>query len=210
MTQADHPNTDDDLRLLLVRHGESIYNEQNRLAGRTDVELNARGKRQAKALAERFRDTELDTVYSSSLSRALETATIASEPHGIDITTVDTLCERSFGRLEERHKPAVERSRAETNVNRSEWCPPGGETRQDVADRVVPFVERLIDEHRGEVVMIVAHSGVNKTLLAALTSGDCMWGHRIAQNNTALNVLEYNGSWTLERVNDTAHLEALR
>lgn len=193
-------------RVLLFRHGESVSNEQERFAGHTDVELTERGRTQAAKLAERVKRSDIDSVYASTLQRAVETAEIVAEPHSLAVTPIDELKERSFGVLEGRAKSAEDTFRDPSGPNRSEWCPPEGESRADVADRVLPVIDRIADDHGGDTIAVVAHGGVNRTILAGLASGDCMWGHRISQANTSFNVLTRADSWTVQRINDTAHL----
>lgn len=198
----------DGCRVLLFRHAESVSNEQNRFAGRTDVELTDRGRKQAARLADRIEEIEIDAAYASTLQRARETAEIVAEPHGLNVTTVDAIKERSYGVLEGRPKSEESEFRDPSGSNRSEWRPPEGESRSDVADRVLPAVEGIADDHGGDTVAIVAHGGVNRTILAGLASGDPMWGHRIEQGNTSFNVLTRVDGWSVQQVNDTAHLEA--
>ena len=82
---APAPN---ECRVLLFRHAESVSNEGNRFAGRTDVELTERGRAQAEKLADRIAKTEIDAAYASTLQRATKTAEIVADPHGLDVTPV--------------------------------------------------------------------------------------------------------------------------
>lgn len=198
----------EECHLILARHAESVSNADGFFAGQTDVGLTDDGRTQAAALGERLRGVAFDAAYSSTLQRAEETAAIAVEPHDLDVTTVPELSERSFGVLEGKDKTAESEYRDPSTTNRSEWQPPEGENREDVADRVLPAIERLAEAHVGETIFVVAHGEVNRTVVASLASGDIAWGHRIEQENTALNVFSYNGSWTIDRINDAAHLEA--
>lgn len=193
-------------RVLLFRHGESVSNKRNYFAGWTDVDLTERGRNQATKLAHRIADIEIDAAYASTLQRATETAEIVVESHDINVTSIDAIKERSYGVLEGRPKSEERAFRDPSGPNRSEWHPPEGESRSDVADRVFPAIEGIADDHSGDTVVIVAHGGVNRTILAGLISGDPMWGHQIAQENTSFNVLTRSDSWSLQRVNDTAHL----
>lgn len=195
-------------RLVLARHAQSVSNAEGFFAGQTDVGLTENGRAQAAALGERLRGIAFGAAYASTLTRAEETARIAVEPYDLDVETLPELRERCFGVLEGKDKSEETEYRDPGTTDRSEWRPPEGENRDDVADRVLPVIERLAIEHRGETILVVAHGEVNRTVVASLASGDAAWGHRIEQENTALNVLSYTGSWTVDRVNDAAHLEA--
>jgi len=90
------------LRLLLVRHGESVWNEEERIQGQQDIPLSENGRRQAVALGERLRDVRIDACFSSPLKRATETAELILKASGnsLPIVTLPELMERNFGEWE--------------------------------------------------------------------------------------------------------------
>jgi broad specificity phosphatase PhoE len=79
------------VKIILVRHGETDWNRKEVFRGRIDVGLNRNGREQAKALAEATRTFRIDAVYSSPLSRSMETANITAEAHHLDVTIFATL-----------------------------------------------------------------------------------------------------------------------
>ena len=86
------------MRLLLVRHGETDWNAAGRIQGCTDTPLNARGRAQAAALAEKLRSSErAEALYTSPLRRAAETAEIIGSALGLRPEPVEALREISFG-----------------------------------------------------------------------------------------------------------------
>ncbi|MBC7325685.1 MAG: histidine phosphatase family protein, partial [Moorella sp. (in: Bacteria)] len=87
----------ENIRIYLVRHGETEWNNNGRYQGHTDVALSVSGRRQAELLRERFRSIPLDSVYSSDLSRARETAAVIAAPHGLTIKTEEAFREIDFG-----------------------------------------------------------------------------------------------------------------
>lgn len=83
--------------LLLIRHGETLWNRQGRFQGSADIALSELGRAQARRLAESLADKHLDAIYSSPLSRALDTAKAVAAPHGLEVQVVDDLAEINVG-----------------------------------------------------------------------------------------------------------------
>ena len=145
------------LRLWLVRHGATEWSDAGRLNGWTDVPLNARGRAQAVALAERLAGTGVAGIWSSDLSRATETARLATGEPAPD----PRLRELDFGSLEgmrwEECPPEVRRAMAAFEGFRA----PGGESVESLRARVFDFVHSL---PRGDQV-VFTHGGVIRLLL---------------------------------------------
>ena len=87
-------------RLYLIRHGETDSNKSFRFQGQTDIELNEKGLAQAELLAEHFKNIRLDAVYSSSLTRARQTAAPLAAVHGLEVQQVEDIKEIAFGKWE--------------------------------------------------------------------------------------------------------------
>jgi broad specificity phosphatase PhoE len=146
--------------ILLARHGETDWNVQRRWQGHTDTPLNDTGRAQARALAGELAGEGIDAVYSSDLMRAHETARLVAEPRGLSVTAIRDLRERSFGSIEglttdeiqERH-PGME-------------LPWGdGETREEMAERVLAAIRRIAEAHPESRVLIVSHGGPLRAVL---------------------------------------------
>ena len=88
------------MELYIVRHGQTVWNVENKVQGRTDIPLNEEGIRQAEKLAEVLKDTPLDLVITSPLSRAWVTGKTVADSHGIPCLTDDRLIEMCFGEFE--------------------------------------------------------------------------------------------------------------
>lgn len=155
--------------ILIARHGESDWNREHRWQGQADRPLTERGREQAQALAERLAHVELDTVYSSDLRRALDTASAVAQRQGLDVQVVEDLREVDVGswsgltreEAEERFPDGFRRWRAGF---------PGwddGETYEAMADRVLGAVERLGREHGDGQLLVVSHGGPIRALHAA-------------------------------------------
>lgn len=141
--------------LYIVRHCRTDWNELRKVQGRTDVPLNATGRKQAEELALRFADKDFAEVYSSPLSRAAETARIIS---GRKPVTDERLLERLFGALEGQSKES-EQFTAFWSLD-DELKMPGTETIDCTAERVREVTDELIARSREKDVLAVTHGGV--------------------------------------------------
>eukprot|EP00197_Chlamydomonas_leiostraca_P008106 CAMPEP_0202867708 /NCGR_PEP_ID=MMETSP1391-20130828/9580_1 /ASSEMBLY_ACC=CAM_ASM_000867 /TAXON_ID=1034604 /ORGANISM="Chlamydomonas leiostraca, Strain SAG 11-49" /LENGTH=232 /DNA_ID=CAMNT_0049547771 /DNA_START=6 /DNA_END=701 /DNA_ORIENTATION=+ len=150
--------------ILAVRHGETDWNLGHRLQGQLDPPLNATGRAQAAALAEYFAGQRVHAVWSSDLARAVQTAEALAAPHGLPVATTPGLRERHLGLLQGlTPEEAVAAQPAAFEALRgglTARIPGGGESAQDVHDRVAAEVQRIAALHPGQRVAVVAHGGV--------------------------------------------------
>lgn len=110
----------------------------------------------------------------------------------------------------EGEKTAVIRERlVEKGLDWSNWQPEGGETRAQAIARARPVLEEICESNLDNHVLVMAHSGINKGLLASLICDDASFGHRVKQGLTCVNELEYRtgGTWRVHTKNDTTHVE---
>jgi len=149
------------MKLLLTRHGETDWNRENRVLGRTDAPLNRRGLEQAADLVARLHRVPLDAVYASPLVRAKHIGDLAAEDHGLVCRTDLRLIEMDFGRMEGcmRDDPAY---LAEKHKLLSRY--PEGESYFQAAARVYPFLDALRERHREETVLVVTHNGICRVI----------------------------------------------
>ncbi len=143
--------------ILLARHGETDWNRDGRFQGWADPPLNARGREQARALAEQLRHTPFDAVFSSDLRRARETADIVAEPHGIVVATDPGLREVDVGSWSGLTRPEIEARFPGADRH-------DGETREQHLERVVATVERIAREWISRRILIVSHGGSLRAL----------------------------------------------
>lgn len=149
------------MRLVLVRHGESVGNAEGRLQGRADFPLSERGVDQSRRLAQRLRDAPLCALYSSPLARARETADVLSEEVGLPVVEAPDVQEYDFGelsglRLEEvRQRPQVVEAYRQGDYPSI----PGEEGREAFRQRVCRAFWGLAQRHTGETVAVVCHGG---------------------------------------------------
>jgi len=163
--------------LILLRHGESQWNLENRFTGWIDVPLSPRGEAEARQAGEKLRGRRIDKLYTSVLVRAIETARLALETAGIGALPTErdpALNERMYGDLQGLNKAeAAQRFGAEqVHLWRRSYDvrPPGGESLADTAARVLPYWERRIlpDLRAGSNVLVVAHGNSLRALVMHL------------------------------------------
>lgn len=150
--------------LLVIRHGETAWNAEHRVQGHLDIPLSAAGVRQAARLAERLAREPVDAVYSSELARAWLTALPFAQRLGLEVRPEPRLRERCFGIFEgltldeiaTRHPEEFRQWRGRDPG----WAMKGGETGQQLIDRVLEALHDIAGRHRGQTVAIVTHGGV--------------------------------------------------
>jgi broad specificity phosphatase PhoE len=154
--------------LLLARHGETDWNRERRWQGHADLPLNDLGRRQAAELAEAVAGRGIDALYSSDLARARETAAIVGERLALPVSVDPELREIDVGEWSGLMTPEIEQRFPEGLRRHAEggdgW--EEGETHDELQERVVAAVERIAAAHEGETVLVVAHGGVIRALLA--------------------------------------------
>lgn len=164
-------------RLVLLRHGESQWNLENRFTGWVDVPLSAKGIEEAKQAGEKLRGFTFDRAFSSVLMRANETLRIVLEVLGqtdIPIEKDKALNERMYGDLQGLNKAETAKKYGDAQVKiwrRSyDVKPPGGESLKDTAERALPYYEKMVKPHllKGETIIIAAHGNSLRALVMEL------------------------------------------
>ncbi|RMF33999.1 MAG: 2,3-diphosphoglycerate-dependent phosphoglycerate mutase [Chlorobiota bacterium] len=163
--------------LLLLRHGESVWNKENRFTGWVDVDLSERGVEEARRAGEMLRTIPIDIVFTSALRRAIRTAELALESAAkptIPIIKSAALNERHYGDLQGLNKDEVARRYGEQQFKlwrRSyDIPPPNGESLKMTQERVLPYYETEILPllQQGKNVLVVAHGNSLRALVMAL------------------------------------------
>ena len=198
------------VRLLLVRHGESVWNEEERIQGQQDVPLSELGRAQAKALGRRLRDEFLAACYSSPLRRATETAreilsTLASPP---SLTLMPELMERRFGEWEGKCLSDLDKAVFSRWLTAHQLpAPPDGESMDELLVRVERGLRRILTEVHEGSVLVVGHGGSLKAMLCVLLRLPLTSFTRWHIDNASLTILEVrSGRSSLVVFNDTCHL----
>ncbi|MFO7793738.1 MAG: histidine phosphatase family protein [Candidatus Nanohaloarchaea archaeon] len=196
------------MKLFLCRHGETEHNDNGIVQGQMDTKINGKGKQQAKKLRDRLAEENIDKVYSSSMTRAIETAEIVAEPHDIEIEETEELKEVARAKFEgERSEDLIE------EITRSEtedylWKPEGGESLEELKERGADFFNTIKEEHEGEQVVAISHGGTISSTLLGILEHSSKNSYRINQENCSINKLTWNPDrgWSIHSVNDSSHL----
>ena len=163
-------------KLILIRHGQSLWNFENRFTGWVDVPLTEKGEQEAREAGRKIKGVSIDIAYTSALCRAQDTLTIVMKVADIDVPVIrdQALNERDYGDLCGLNKAeTAEKFGAEqVHIWRRSYDvnPPGGESLKDTRARTLPFFERAImgDIKQGKDVLVVAHGNSNRAIIMAL------------------------------------------
>lgn len=167
--------------LAIVRHGQSLWNLENRFTGWVDVPLTELGREEARLAGERLRDMSFDVAYTSRLARAHDTLRIIVDVagfEGLPVIVDEALNERHYGDLQGLNKADTAAKYGDEQVH--EWRrsfatpPPNGEALRDTAARTLPFFDRAImgDIRQGKDVLVVAHGNSNRSIVMQLDELD--------------------------------------
>ena len=163
--------------LIIIRHGQSEWNLQNRFTGDTDVELTEAGIEEAKNAARLIKNFPLDAAYTSVLKRAIHTLNIILEITGngsLPVTYNAALNERSYGDLQGLNKEDTVKKYGEAQVllwrRGFSIVPPNGESLQDTFNRVIPYYNQQIlpQLKSSKNILIVAHGNSLRALMMHL------------------------------------------
>lgn len=213
MSLIDLPSPDECL-LYLVRHGATPPNliDPPVMQGAAINEpLAPIGREQAARAAAALASRPIAAVYASPLLRAMETAQIIAAEHDQDVTPVAAVKEVEVGRWEGSNWDKVRETDPE-NYAAFRRDPgangyPGGESLQDLLDRVAPTLEELMVRHTGEEIVVVAHSVVNRVYMGSLLGVSFAEGYWLPQANCGINVVRLRkGAAKLVSFNSVAHL----
>ena len=214
------------MNLIIVRHAESTGNAEDRLQGQDDFPLSERGRRQASLLRARFESEGYvpTHIYSSPLSRALETARIATAGWEVPISEWDDLMETDIGVFSgltwddvQARFPEMARRFAETrNMDVVE----GAETFEQRTERGSRVVDRVMSEHTNDDrVLVFSHGAIMQYQIAQVIGSKRVWG--LSVRNTAMFEFTIDADrwqsdgqeivnlnlWRINRFNDASHLD---
>ena len=200
------------LRLFLVRHATSTWNDERRIQGQLDPPLSERGAEQAARVAGRFEGVTVEGFYSSDLRRARDTATAIGGVLGREPELLPELREVALGEWEglnreeivARYPEAWERWREHPNWD----VVPGGEGAAAFESRVGAVLDRIVERHPSGRVVVVTHGGVIQVALLRVLGRSSNGLFPFTIENTSLTLLEGRpGRLVVGRVNDTCHLD---
>ena len=197
-------------RVFLIRHGATSFSAADRFSGATDVALSEEGERQAARLGQRLAREAIAALYSSPLQRALQTAALVV-PRLSPIPCAG-LREIDYGHWEGRPRREVVEQFADEyaawQADPYNRAPLGGETGAAVQARAAPALRRIVGEHPGQAVAVVAHKSAIRLLLCGLFGLD-PGGYRdqLEQYPACLNIIDFQDATRARLVlyNDVSH-----
>jgi broad specificity phosphatase PhoE len=205
------------MRLILVRHGESVGNLENRLQGHEDYDLTGLGRQQAVATGARLRELGCTAVYTSQLMRAANTASTIGDAIGVAPVILPEVAEYHFGELSGMTYAEVrghfERQGVPATAATNERIYEGEEGRENFYRRVTESLWQIMDAHPAETVAVVSHGGPIALFCQTVLGLPYKRPMPFGINNCSLNVIDApEGLPAKERrlrllhLNDTCHL----
>ena len=200
-------------RIFLVRHAESTWNPIKRLQGAQDSPLSAKGRQQAELLGKRFRNVHLEGLYSSHLTRSLQTAEAIASATGLSVLPVDGLQELSFGEWEGTLLNEIDldgcRNFLEYWVHLLRHKPiAGSEPLEICRDRMVKAISSIIQRHPEGNAAIVSHGSALSVFFQHILEAPLENIWRMQPSNGSISVVTAHDKWLrMNCYNDTCHLE---
>jgi broad specificity phosphatase PhoE len=201
-------------KLILARHGETVWNVEKIYRGRADVNLDEVGIKQAELLGKYLSNWKLEAIYSSPLKRALDTANIVARYQKIGVHVAEGFIDFDYGEWqslpEEEAKRLYPTLHNEWHNNPHKVKMPGGESLEDVRKRAIEVVNDVLPKYQGSI-LLVSHRVVNKVLICSLLGLDNSHFWNINLDVGGITIFNYvDGRFVLTRHNDTSHLKELQ
>jgi len=200
------------LKLILVRHGETLSNRENRVQGITDTELSDYGRMQVEKLAESLRSEPIDGIISSPLKRAYQTAQAICKFHKASIEVESRLQEMNHGdfenvsiaELREKHLPFLKQWFSDP----ASVAMPNGESLYDLQMRAWSAIEKIIGNSNN--TLVVSHGMTIMTILCKIKNLDLSHAREMLVNVASKTSVEYkNGKGVITTFNDTSYLKEI-
>ena len=161
------------MRLILVRHGQTEWNQLGRIQGRTDIPLNDTGIMQARAAGEWLSQRRIDAVYSSPMQRAFDTATEIARPHGLPVISLDDIIEIDFGLWEKKTADELKKLYPEYwndwswHLDEEKSANMQAESAYTILNRVKRALKSIFEENTaGSTAVVVSHTMPIKLIMA--------------------------------------------
>jgi phosphoserine phosphatase len=202
-------------KILLTRHGHVEGIHPDRFRGREPLELTARGRAEAAAVAQRIAGAwRPSKIYTSPMSRCVATGAAIAKACGIAADVCNDLNDIDYGAWQFK---TFEEAKADNPTLFAAWFAtpqlvrlPRGESLQDLAARAANALRFVLDRHRDDTIVLVGHDSVNRALLLQCLGMPLSSYFRIAQAPCCLNEIDIaDGTTRIVRINETHHLEGL-
>lgn len=196
------------MKLIIVRHGETEENVEAIVQGHEYGTLTDTGVEQAKKVAERLKDFDIDYIFSSDLERTRDTVKEIAKYHDVPLEFVEDLRERDGGVFNGRKVSELVNDREGKGLEPYEYKPQGGEHYGEVKERTSEFLEELIKNYKGDTVLLVSHGTAINIMVTYLLGMDISKTTELKQHNTAVNIFEFDGEKVENYVlDDLEHLK---
>ncbi|MCW3062219.1 MAG: alpha-ribazole phosphatase, partial [Capsulimonas sp.] len=203
---------------MIVRHGETEWNTEGRIQGHTNSKLSSRGVRQAQALTKRLAPWKIDAIYSSDLTRAMETIAATAKGHKLSAQPRVELREKGFGEWEgqtiadvsSRYPELWKRYHGERELDTPI---PGGESWSQVQARVLGVLKEILETNPEDAtIAIVGHGAALRPILLDAMQAPLTCLPRISLDNASLSIVEYKPphGGRLLLLNDTSHWDGVK
>ena len=185
--------------ICIVRHGETDWNAQGKLQGKTDISLNQNGIVQANECKNTLSSNDWDLIITSPLKRAKETAEIINTEMKAPLIEMEDFIERSFGDAEGMTES--ERTTAFPDKNYSNQ-----EDRISFSKRVIKGIEKINELYQGKKIILVAHGAVINAILTHFSNGEIGSGKTRLLNACMSNIVFIEEQWKIQDYNQIDHL----
>ena len=202
-------------KFIMIRHGFSVANNEQRFAGHSDFPLTDLGKQQAERCAEALKNEHIDVIYASDLSRAFETALPVATSHGLEVIPHKGLREIFAGEWEGKTFDELDREYSESfgiwKKDLGQAHPDGGESVAELFSRIISTLEDIAKAEEGKTVCIATHATPIRSVCVAAAGGSAEDMSKISWTpNASISLFEYeNGTFTAVYTGKIGHLEGM-
>jgi alpha-ribazole phosphatase/probable phosphoglycerate mutase len=187
--------------LYLIRHGQVVTSGQDIFYGQSAVEMSPRGSEQMENVAEHLKDVSVDGIYCSDLSRARKGAEAIASRHSFTPVSCAAFRELNIGlwegltfeQVQQRFPGAIE----ERGRSLVQYRIPQGESLGDLSRRVLPAINAIVKRHHGKNIVLVAHGGVNRVIMADAIKLDLKNFYSLEQDYGCVNIIDYYPGTTM-------------
>jgi len=200
--------------LILIRHGETLWNTQLRMQGSLDSDLTAKGELQIKALGEWMKEVPFDYLYCSDSGRARKTAEAISKNTGHTLNVEERLREKDLGIFEGLTSEEARELYPETfhlfKTAGANYVIDQGESTQQLLDRALEAIEEIRISHPQKVAVLVTHGGVVRVLMKHVLGVPLDAPTQFMISNTGIFRLVWRDKWIVAEMGAVPHLEKIK
>lgn len=202
-------------RIFIIRHAETIGNIECRLTGRDDYELTLKGELTTEILSHELKNINFDVAYASTSERTQKTIRKIAEKNKLEIIKLSELCEMYFGKYdgwkwEDVNNEAPEIKDMQRRINSIQGIE-GQETMEQVAERMMKCIKKIVQENIGKTILIASHGVAIEAFLRKITSVPfSLEREKYCQHNCAINELIFeNNEFKIIRLSDISYINGL-